>query len=116
MRDPTERLRDILEAIERIEERCGGARNAFDADEMLQIWVVHHLQIIGEAGRALPDEFRQKYPSLPWVKIIGMRHILVHHYFDVDLEVVWSVVERELPEMKARVAALLAQLEHNAKE
>lgn len=96
MRDPAEPLRDILEAIDRIQARCGGGRSAFDKDDMLQVWVLHHLQVIGESSRALPEDFRHDHPEVPWQRIIGMRHILVHHYFEVDTEVVWQAVENGL--------------------
>ena len=111
MRDPTERLRDVLEAIERIEQRCTGGKAAFAADELLQVWVIHHLQTIGEACRSLPEEFRQHHVQVQWSRIIGMRHVLVHHYFEIDVDIVWSVVERDLPKLKTGVTAILAQLE-----
>ena len=51
---------------------------AFDQDELIQTWVVHHLQIIGEASRGISQSFRDQYPTIPWTKIVGMRNILVH--------------------------------------
>ena len=114
MRNPAERLRDILEAIDRIQERCGGGRSAFDADEMLQVWVLHHLQVIGESSRSLREDFRNSHPDVPWQRIIGMRHILVHHYFDVDTEVVWQVVANDLPQLRLQIALLLARLTNDS--
>jgi hypothetical protein len=69
---------------------------------LIQSWIVRHLQIIGEAARAIPDATRQLTPNVPWMQIIGMRHILVHNYFGVDAEAVWAVVERELAPSNAR--------------
>lgn len=109
MRDMQERLRDILEAIERIERHAVSGRRGFDADELLQVWVIHHLQIIGEACRSIPEEMRESCPQVPWTRIIGMRNILVHHYFGIDAELVWSAVESELPALKSAVLALLAE-------
>lgn len=83
MRNDRLRLLDILEAIERIEKYAAQGREAFAQDELIQTWIVHHLQIIGEACRALPTDFRKRYPEIPWAQIIGMRHILVHHYFGI---------------------------------
>jgi len=95
VRRDDQRLRDILEAIERIERVAVRGREAFDADELVQVWVVHHLQILGEAARALTGPIRAKYGQVPWSVIIGMRHILVHDYFGIDLAEVWTVVERD---------------------
>jgi len=97
MRDDRQRLQDILEAIELIEKYASKGRAAFEQDELIQIWFLRHLQIIGEASRALSDNIRESYPEIPWAKIIGMRHILVHNYFEIDLPIVWNTVELELP-------------------
>lgn len=109
MRGDRERLLDILEAIERIQNRTTDGREAFDADELIQTWVVYHLQILGEAARAISTAFRESHPELPWAGITGMRNILVHHYFDVDTEIVWSVVEKDLPDLKAKLLEILDQ-------
>jgi uncharacterized protein with HEPN domain len=81
MRSDRERLLDILEAIDRIDTHKGEGRSEFETDELLQIWFVHHLQIIGEAASRLSDEIRTQHPEVPWGQMIGMRHILVHGYF-----------------------------------
>jgi type I restriction enzyme S subunit len=107
MRDPKERLRDILEAIAAIDRYRDRDRSAFDQDEMLQVWFLQHLQIIGEAARRLPEEIRNLAPDIPWHKIIGMRNILVHGYFAIDLDVVWDAVQRDVPLLKPAVEALL---------
>lgn len=107
MRDERERLLDIQEAIERIERYAARGRAAFAQDELIQIWVLYHLQIIGEAARALPPEFTAQHSQIPWPRIVGMRNILVHNYFGVDVSIVWSVVERELPLLKQQVASIL---------
>ncbi len=88
MRDPTERLRDILDAIAALERHQGGGRDSFETDELLQAWFLRHLQIIGEAARALPDDVRKLAPEIPWVNVIGMRNVLVHGYFDIDTDAV----------------------------
>ena len=110
MRDDRERLLDILEAIERIEKYTSKGREAFEDDELIQTWVVHHLEIIGEATRALSSEIKQLYPKTPWSQIAGMRNILVHHYFGVDSSAVWNAVDRDLPALKNQVEAMLAAL------
>ena len=97
MRDDRERLLDMAEAIELIGKYTDRGRKNFEADELIQTWVIHHLQILGEAAAKISDGFRNKHPEIPWSKIIGMRNILVHDYFGIDIDIVWSVVENELP-------------------
>jgi uncharacterized protein with HEPN domain len=111
MRDPRERLRDILEAIEHIERYASQGRGAFERDELIQNWIVRHLQIIGEAARATPQEVRERTTNVPWSKIIGMHHILVHDYFRIDADTVWGVVEHDLTGLKQALRELLDELE-----
>jgi uncharacterized protein with HEPN domain len=111
MRDPKERLRDMLEAIEYIERYAVQGREVFEQDELIQNWMVRHLQIIGEAARALPQDVQDRVPDVPWSKIVGMRHILVHDYFRIDTEVVWDVVEYDLSILQRSLQVLLEGLE-----
>lgn len=110
MRSERERLLDILEAIERIEKYAEEGKDTFEADELIQTWIVHHITIIGEACRTLPDDFQSKYANVPWADIVAMRNILVHHYFGIDTDAVWSVVERDLPELKFNIQTILKGL------
>src|SRR6266508_2330799 len=110
MRDPEERLRDILDAIANIERYSARGRQAFETDELIQNWFVRHLQIIGEAAYALPRELRDQRPDIPWPEIIGMRHILVHDYFVIDIDIVWDAVERDLPDLKVKIEEMLREL------
>ena len=71
MRDPKERLQDVLEAIEHIERYAAYGREEFERSELIQSWSIRHLQIIGEAARALPSEVKEKATSVPWLKIVG---------------------------------------------
>ena len=107
MRDVNERLLDIQEAIANIMKYTAHGRDSFNQNELIQVWVIRHLEIIGEAARAIPPDFKELYPEMPWRKINGMRNILIHHYFVTDLDVVWSVVEDDLPDLKVQVDALL---------
>jgi uncharacterized protein with HEPN domain len=106
VRDDRERLLDIQEAIGRIERYTARGQAAFAADELIQTWVVHHIQIIGEAVRGLSTDFRTRHPEVPWVQIVGMRNVLVHAYFGINLARVWSVVERDVPPFKQQVNQL----------
>ncbi|MBM4273184.1 MAG: DUF86 domain-containing protein [Deltaproteobacteria bacterium] len=109
MRDDREKLLDIFDAIEQIEKYAVQGREAFESSELIQVWHVRHLQVIGEAARTLSSGFKDKHPQIPWTRIVGMRNILVHHYFEIDLPVVWEVVEHELPQLKAQVEAILRE-------
>jgi uncharacterized protein with HEPN domain len=100
----------MIEAIDRIERYAARGRDAFDRDELIQTWFIRHLQILGEAARALPDEIRQKAPDVEWKKIAGMRHVLVHDYFGIDHDVVWTTVEKDLGPLKNSLAKLLEGL------
>jgi uncharacterized protein with HEPN domain len=109
VRDDRERLRDVLEAIERIEKYAVRGQQALASEDLLQTWVVHHLMIIGEACRALSPDFRTKHPAEVWVLAAGLRNVIVHEYFGIDVEVVWNVIEHDLPALKKRVWEILAQ-------
>ena len=114
MRDDHERLLDIEEAIVRIERYLVLGRAEFDQSELIQSWMASHLQVIGEASRALSSAVRDRHPDIPWKQIISMRNILVHNYFKIDRDIVWNAVERSVPELKQRLPALLqdTQPEH----
>ena len=110
MRAIRERVLDILEAIDRIEKYGRGGKEEFAQSELVQVWILHHLQILGEAVNALRPEIEQHHPEIPWASIVGMRNILVHHYFEIDADIVWSVVKNDLPKLKASFQAILAKL------
>jgi uncharacterized protein with HEPN domain len=107
MRDDRERLLDILEAIERIDRYAVRGRAAFEHDELIQNWITHQLQIIGEAAARIAPDLRESHPEVPWRQIIGMRNVLTHGYFEIDLDIVWSVVERDLGKLQSQVEAIL---------
>ena len=108
MRDPGERLRDIIDAIDRIQIYSVQGKSAFEADDLLQVWMVHHLQIIGEAASRLSRDYQDAHPQVPWAQIVAMRNVLVHDYFGVDTDEVWNVIEQELPALKLAVVDIMA--------
>jgi uncharacterized protein with HEPN domain len=110
MRDDATRIREALEAIERVEKYSAKGRSAFDSDELIQTWIVHHLQILAEALTRTDESTRRQHEAIPWDKIRGMRNILVHEYFGIDKRLVWAVVESDLPELKEQLDSLLEQL------
>jgi uncharacterized protein with HEPN domain len=111
MRSDWERLLDIYEAIGKIEQHTSRDIEAFADDEMQQVWVIHHLQIVGEAAYGLSQQFKASHPQIPWEQIIGMRHVLIHGYFEIDMDIVWAVIEKDLPALRSAIEALLRQPE-----
>ena len=101
MRDDREKLLDILEAIEKIEKRTLGGKEVFQRDEMIQVWVLYHVQVIGEAAARISESLRNRYSHVPWPDIVAMRNVIVHHYFGVDLDQIWDAVTNDLPALKA---------------
>ena len=107
MRDIEERFLDMLEAIQRIDKYAARGRQAFAADELIQTYIVHNLQILGEAAAKVSTIQQAEYPDLPWPKMIGMRNVLVHNYFNIDLDIVWQVVESELPALQEKIIRIV---------
>ena len=111
MRDPKERLRDVQDAIAAIDRYRDRGKAAFEQDELLQVWFLRHLQIIAEAARALPENVWALAPEIPRHKIVGMRNVLVHGYFDIDTDIVWDAAARDLPALEPAIERLLGTLE-----
>jgi len=88
MRSDAERLKDINEAIAKIDKYASRGKRTFLDDELIQTWVLFHLQMIGEAARAMSEETRGRYPQVSWQDIIDFRNLVVHEYFRVDLDIV----------------------------
>lgn len=111
MREDNEKLRDMLEAIARINKYVGLGRAAFEESELIQTWYVRHLEIVGEAARSLSDDARKATSDVPWKEIIGMRNILAHNYFEIDLDIVWVVVSDKLPALETAIQSLLSKID-----
>ncbi len=107
MRDTTERLRDIQEAITKIMKYTSQGRHAFDQNELVQTWVIQHLKIIGEGARTIPQDFKNHHPEIPWERISDVGYMLLHIYFGIDFDIVWEVVEHDLPNLKTSIDAIL---------
>lgn len=101
-------LRDILKAIGRIERYIGNDdKDTFKTDDMRVDSVLFNLMTIGEAVKNIPDELRQRHPDVRWRDIGRFRDRVVHHYFGLDLDIVWEIVEIHLPPLKEFVEQLL---------
>jgi uncharacterized protein with HEPN domain len=108
MRDDRTRLQDILEAVDHIDKYAVLGRGEFERDELVQTWIIHFLLILGEAASGLSVEFRKRHPERVWAEAVGRRNILIHRYFGVDVDLVWPVVENDLPVLKRIAQDILA--------
>jgi uncharacterized protein with HEPN domain len=98
--DDVIRLRHMQEAAEKaVEFSAGKARADLATEQMLVLALVKCVEIIGEAATKVSDESRMELPAIPWADIIGMRHRLIHGYFDINLDIVWTTVTQELPRL-----------------
>ena len=101
-------LEDILESIGQIEEYVEGiSREHFYEDVQRQDAVLRRLGVIGQAVKGLPAEFRDSHPDVPWREIAGARDVVIHEYFRVDLDLTWDMVTQDLPDLKAKLKAIL---------
>lgn len=101
-------IEDILESIEKIESYIKGLNyEKFTSKGMTVDAVIRNLEIIGEASRNIPDEMRERNPEIPWKKMVGLRNIATHAYFGVDLEIIWEIITKNLPETKNQIRKTL---------
>jgi len=105
-------LEDILESIEKIEEYTQSVdRQEFFRKTQIQDSVLRRLEIIGEAVKHIPKKVRSNYPEIPWQKIAGMRDVLIHEYFGVNLVRVWKVVTQDIVVLKVIIKRIKGELE-----
>ncbi|HSW47852.1 MAG TPA: DUF86 domain-containing protein [Candidatus Saccharimonadales bacterium] len=107
-RDPLIYIYDILESIGNIEEDTEGLLvDEFIQTRIVQQAVVRNIEIIGEASQQLPKSFKDRYPDIPWRKIVAMRNKIIHEYFGLKLNVVWETIRDDLPGLKEQLEALV---------
>lgn len=105
------RLQHALDAIETIEGYISDADfQVFSENLMMQDACIRQLQVIGESCRNVSPELREKYPEVPWSQIVGLRIIVIHQYFGVDIRVIWEVIQRDIPVFKVQVKRIVEEL------
>jgi uncharacterized protein with HEPN domain len=104
-------IEDIWESVEKIQRYASGMNHdAFVEDEKSVDSVVRNLEIIGEAANRLPQNIKSQYAEIEWPKIIGLRHRIVHDYFNIDVEIVWQIVQEDLPVFKSKLSLVRERL------
>jgi len=109
-KDPKIFLSHILESIEEIEKNTHSlTENEFLTNTTIQDAVVRRLEIIGEAAKNLPKSFTEEHSNVEWRKIAGLRDVIVHTYFNLSLELVWKITQKNIPELKIKIKNLIKE-------
>ena len=104
----------ILDSLNKIEKFIDNfSERKFLEDEKLQDAVIRRIEIIGEAAKNISSDFKKKYPNVPWVKITGMRDKLIHHYFGINLKIIWNVIKEDIPMLKREIILILKKESNN---
>ncbi|HEY0004260.1 MAG TPA: HepT-like ribonuclease domain-containing protein [Pyrinomonadaceae bacterium] len=107
MKDDAVYLRHIAECIRRIEDNISGGRDLFLTMHALQDATLRNLQTLSEATQRLSDAVKSTHPEIEWVRVAAFRNVLVHNYLGIDLELVWKIIENDMPELKRVVTEIL---------
>lgn len=106
MRDDSVYINHIAECIRRIEETTKSGRDAFRQTHTLQDAVLRNLQTLSEATQRLSDAAKAGQPEIEWPRITAFRNVLVHDYLGIDLDAIWEIVQRDIPELKRVILAM----------
>jgi uncharacterized protein with HEPN domain len=104
-------LDDMREAADSVlSEMDGLSRDRFDEDARLRKIILHDFLVMGEAAKHIPDETRARYPKVPWRKIAGLRDVIAHSYFSLDVDVIWNIAASVLPEVRPMLERIIREL------
>jgi len=105
------RLQHILQSVNEINQYIGNADfEIFEQNTMLHNACIRQLEIIGEATNRLSLDLKESSPEISWVQIIGLRNLLIHEYFEIKLEVIWEVIQYDLPPLQVQIETMLNNL------
>ncbi|MBU0456822.1 MAG: DUF86 domain-containing protein [Nanoarchaeota archaeon] len=108
-KDPLIFIEDILKSVKNIESFSKGlTKEKFIKNRLRQSAIIRELEIIGEAVKNVPEEFKNKYHKIEWKKIAGLRDKLIHTYFEIDLDLVWEIVNGDLLKLKKEIEIILS--------
>ena len=110
-KDPRVYLAQILERIDRISEYTADGKDAFLADQRTQDAVIRNFEVIGEAAKRIPEEYRKKQAAIPWRELAGFRDVLIHQYEGVSVVEVWQIVEKDINPIRQAIRSMLPPLE-----
>lgn len=113
MKDDSVYLRHIDDCLRRIEKNIAIGLDAFLASETIQDATLRNLQTMSEATQRLSEELKSIRPDIEWERIGAFRNILVHNYLGVDLELIWTIIERDMPALKKAIGEMLDNLEED---
>ncbi|MEN4005760.1 MAG: DUF86 domain-containing protein [Methanobacteriaceae archaeon] len=105
-------VEDILESMDKIERYISDLTyETFEKNDLVVDAVIRNLEIIGEASKNIPENVRGKYPDIPWKRMIGLRNIVIHEYFGVDLTIIWKIITKNLPETRSEIESMFKTIE-----
>ena len=110
MKDDTIYLQHIQECIARIEQYTAQGHQAFLTSTLIQDGVIRNLQTLGQSVLKLSDSLKASHPEVDWKSIVGFRNVLVHDYLGINVARVWEVVERDVPDLQAKLAKIQQSL------
>ncbi len=110
LRDDRMRLLHMLDhAAEALDMAHGKTRNDLDSDRRLNLSLVRLFEIVGEAAARVSKDTRERYPNIPWPDIVGLRNRLIHGYDQIDFDILWEVIETDLPQLVAQLRQILEE-------
>ena len=109
-------VKDIIDAMESIEKFVGDMTlEELESDEKTSSAVIRKFEIIGEAVKYMPNKVKEKYKGIQWKSMAGMRDRLIHAYFGIDYNLVWSAIKNEIPKLKPKLKKVLSSMEKDEK-
>lgn len=110
MRDDRLNMTYITDCISQIQTYTRDGKSTFVQTRMIQDAVIRNFEVLGEATKNLSDNLKLAYPDVPWRKMAGFRDVLIHNYINVDLELVWEIIQVDLADLKPKIEAIVQTL------